>query len=334
MTKLTRKLLLSVLTVVLTVVALGTTTFAWFTLTNTAQIQSFDAEIIADSGIEIAIGDETLGVDNLGLNWVTTLTSETIENYIATEYADNFRFNHVTTTDGITFRTLGIGVQGGTVPSGFLELPIHFRSNSAEAIAWTGVTLSATDFNWSVDNIFNAIGHDGTSFVANPVSSVSNDILTLNAADAFRIAVIGTLTTGPVVKAYEKPERTTSPYNHYLGTGGIGYQGASVDAGPDLIADTADDTYTGTFGAHNYFYENTSTSPFGIDNITTLATQTSINEERVLDMTLQLDEYAGAAYYGEITIRIWLEGWDLNAYNAILGQVISASFVFEGRDAE
>ena len=57
MTKMTRKLLLSIITVVLTVVALGTTTFAWFTLTNTAQIQEFEAKIIADSGIEIAIGD-------------------------------------------------------------------------------------------------------------------------------------------------------------------------------------------------------------------------------------------------------------------------------------
>ena len=80
MTKLTRKLLLSVLTVVLTVVALGTTTFAWFTLTNTAQIQSFDAEIIADSGIEIAIGNADYGVENLDLKHYTKHQKRVPEN--------------------------------------------------------------------------------------------------------------------------------------------------------------------------------------------------------------------------------------------------------------
>jgi hypothetical protein len=331
MTKLTRKLLLSVITVVLTVVALGTTTFAWFTLTNVASVQQFDAEIIADSGIEIALGDEVAGTDNLGLNWVTTLTTAAIESYITTEYADAFQFNHVTTTDGITFRTLGIGEQGNTVTGGYLELPIHFRSNSAVAIAWTGVTLTSPDFDWSADQSFNAINYNAGAYEALAVNS--GDLLTLNAADAFRIAIIGSVTDGPDVVAYEKPATTASPFNHVLGTGGTGYQGASVAVGPDTVADTADDTYSGTFGAHSYFYNDSQTSPFGIHDITTLATQTSIVSERVLDMTLQTDAFAGAAYYGEITIRIWLEGWDLNAYNSILSQVISASFQFTGLDA-
>jgi len=331
MTKLSRKLLLSVITVVLTVIALGTTTFAWFTLTNVANVQQFDAEIIADSGIEIAIGDEVAGTDNLSLNWVTTLTTAAVENYIAVEYADNFRFNHVTTADGITFRTLGVGAQGNTVTSGYLELPIHFRSNSAVAIAWTGVTLTASDFSWAVDQSFNAITYNAGVYEALAVDS--GDILTLNAADAFRIAVIGQVGALTNVVGYEKPATTAAPYNHVLGVGGTGYQGTSMAVGPDTVADTADDTYSGTFGAHSYFYNDSQTSPFGIENITTLATQTSIVSERVLDMTLQTDTFAGADYYGEITIRIWLEGWDLNAYNSILSQVIAATFQFTGLDA-
>jgi hypothetical protein len=327
MTKLSRKLLLSVITVVLTVVALGTTTFAWFTLTNVANVQQFDAEIIADSGIEIAIGDENLALENFGLNWVTTLTTAAIEEYIALEYADNFRFNHVTTADGINFRTLGIGAQGNTVTSGYLELPIHFKSNSAVAIAWTGVTLTSDDFSWAADQSFNAVGHDGTSYVANPVTS--SDVLTLNAADAFRVAVIGTVGVATNVVAYEKPGTTTAPYNHVLGVGGPGYEGLLVSG----TAGQPDAVYAGTFGAHSYFYNDSQTSPFGIENITTVATQTSITSERVLDMTDQgLDPLVGSQYYGEITIRIWLEGWDLNAYNAILSQVISASFQFTGLD--
>jgi len=60
MNKIARKLVLSILTVVLTVAALGTTTFAWFTLTNTSVVQPFQAQIVSDTGIEIAIGQPTV----------------------------------------------------------------------------------------------------------------------------------------------------------------------------------------------------------------------------------------------------------------------------------
>ena len=330
MTKLTRKLLLSVITVVLTVVALGTTTFAWFTLTNVANVQQFDAEIIADSGIEIAIGDANTAEENFGLNWVTTLTTLAIENYISTEYAGNFKFNHVTTADGQTFRNLGIGAQGTTNTSSYLELPIHFKSNSAVAIAWTGVTLTSENFNWSVDQSFNAIGHDGTAYVANPVTS--GDVLTLNAADAFRIAIIGQVGGATQVVGYENPATTTAPYNHVLGTGGTGYEGSLI-LDPDGNPGTGDEVYEGTFGSHSYFYNDSQTSPFGIEDFTTLATQTSISNERILDMVAQgEDPLVGSDYYGSVTIRIWLEGWDLNAYNSILSQIITTSFQFTGLD--
>ena len=45
MRKLRNKLLLSILTVALTFIALGTTTFAWFTLGGTATANAFEAEI-------------------------------------------------------------------------------------------------------------------------------------------------------------------------------------------------------------------------------------------------------------------------------------------------
>ena len=327
MTKLTRKLLLSVITVVLTVVALGTTTFAWFTLTHVANVQQFDAEIIADSGIEIAIGNADPAKENFGLNWVTTLTTLAIENYIATKHTQGFKFNHVTTADGQIFRNLGIGAQGSTNTTSYLELPIHFKSNSAVAIAWTGVTLTSENFNWSVDQSFNAIGHDGTAYVANPVTS--GDVLTLNAADAFRIAIIGQVGGATQVVGYENPATTTAPYNHVLGTGGTGYEGNLFSG----TAGDADAVYEGTFGAHSYFYKDSQTSPFGIEDFTTLVTQTSITNERIVDMVAQgEDPLVGSDYYGSVIIRIWLEGWDLNAYNSILSQIITTSFQFTGLD--
>ncbi len=337
MTKITKKLLLSIITVVLTVVALGTTTFAWFTLTNSAAVQTFEADIIADSGIEIAIGTADEVADNMGLNWVTTLTTQAIEDFIATKYVDAFRFNHVTTIDGENFTTLGLGAAGGPVYNGFLELPLHFRSNSANGIDWTSVSLNSTQFTWSADQAFNAIGYDSgtSSYIAVPVSA--GTLIPLNAADAFRISIQETIGVGSKLTAYERPATTATPYNHVLGIGGTGYEGIIND--PDGTPGTGDEAYTGTFGAHSYYFSDSQTSPFGIEDFTTVATVTSITQTRVLDMLDTTDvlnlayDNAGSQYYGSITIRIWLEGWDLNAYNAILSQTIRSSFQFTGVDA-
>lgn len=325
MTKITRKLLLSIITVVLTVVALGTTTFAWFTLTNVAVIQPFEAEIITDSGIEIALGTADSGVANLGLNWVTNLTTVAIENYIATANPGGFQFNHVTTADAQTFRTLGLGAVGATVTGGFIDLPIHFRSNTAIAINWTGVSLTSTPFPWNVDTSFDAITYNSVSSAYEGSPVTSGDVLTIDPADAFRIAIIGNLTATPGnVSTYERPATTTAPFNHILG--------AVTDYSGTLISGTAgqpDAIYSGTFGSHNYYYEDSNSSPFGIEAISVLPTVQAVSAIRVLDMITGVTN-AGAARYGTVNVRIWLEGWDLNAYNSILGATIRTSFQFTG----
>ena len=82
MSKMTRKLFLSVIAVVLTVFALGSTTFAWFTLTSTASVEAFEAEIVSDSGIELALVYDDIA-DPLDLNWKTTLLAQDVTDFIA-----------------------------------------------------------------------------------------------------------------------------------------------------------------------------------------------------------------------------------------------------------
>jgi hypothetical protein len=69
------------------------------------------------------------------LNWVTTLTTVALNDYITAAYGGNFKFNHVTTTNGVTFETLGVSAMTPAT-GGWLEIPLHFRSNSAEQIQW------------------------------------------------------------------------------------------------------------------------------------------------------------------------------------------------------
>ena len=303
MNKIARKLVLSVLTVVLTVIALGTTTFAWFTLTNTSVVQPFQATIVSDTGIEIAL-DNPLAVTPDQLNWVTTLTTVALNDYITAAYGGNFKFNHVTTENAVTFNTLGVS---SLVPAtgGWLEIPLHFRSNTAEQIQWNAVTLTSTAAPWPTDVTFTYV--DNT--VYNPAQPISID-----ASNAMRIAIIGDLELQPGnVVAYEKPGTAT---NIVLGAGGNLADGVGLGLG--------------NAGAMNYYYRKNNVLPFGADSVVTLLTMTSLNNEPILDMGDGVAATAGAAYYGTIVIRMWLEGWDANSFNSVLNRTINAGFTFIG----
>ena len=312
MNSITRKLVLSILTVVLTVVALGTTTFAWFTLTNTAVVQPFQAEITSDTGIEVALGIPVSGLEN-ELNWVTTLTTTTIQDYIEDEYGA-FTFTHVTTTNAVDFYTLGTAAMASTT-GGYLTIPLNFRSNSANTILWSTVSLTSGQAPWDADVAFT--GAKGASYIA-------GDDVPIDAADSFRIAILGTVGGSNNVVGYENPDSLTNAV--------LDGDGAVMDLS-GLTEDHDDDVLTpevhiGANGAMNYFYRKNATLPFGADAVTVLNTIQSLSENPVL--TMAEVETSGATYYGQVLIRVWLEGWDANAYNSVLGRMITASFVFTG----
>lgn len=335
MTKMTRKLLLSIITVVLTVVALGTTTFAWFTLTNTAQIQEFEVDIIADSGIEIAIG--ALGADLNSLEWKTIITPEDIYEFFGGVGADieDLQFlNHVTTPDGINFYTLGTTTEGASVSGGYIELPVHFRSNSADAITWTQAAISGEAADWIVDTAFvDALG----------TSRTAGSIISVNPADAMRVAIQGTVGgDSNHVVAYENSATGT---NVRLGSGDNFGTNVYVDPAdttvPPVEHATAAPTYIASSptayanGSYNYFAnKNSNEVPlWGIEAVTTVATELSINGQTVTELGSGTDAGLTQTYYGNIVIRVWLEGWDANSFDAQLARRISVRFEFLGVEA-
>jgi len=307
MSRIARKLVLSIVTVVLTVFALGSTTFAWFTLTNTAQVQPFQAQIVADTGIEIAVGEAPEGILT-NLNWVTTLTTAQMQAYIETAHPSGFRFNIVTTEDGISYSTLGVD-QMVPATGGFLEIPLHFRSNTANRILWSGVTITSPNDPWLNDVDF--------IYVDDAIRTAGTNI-NIDASDSMRISVTGNLGGLATVLAYEKPAGSASGRNVVLGTGG-NFSGPEV-GGVD----------TGTSGAMNYYFRKTNGLPFGYETVSTLATITSLTDNAVLDLTPGSAVDAGQEYYGQIIVRVWLEGWDANAFNAVLNRIITASLRFTG----
>ena len=297
MNRLARKLVLSVLSVVLTVVALGTTTFAWFTLTNTSVVQPFNADIVADTGIEIAIGMPGVADPTL-LQWKTVITTQDIYNFIEAAYPAGFEFTHVSSTNGVLFTDL----EGASVTDGFLEIPLHFRSDNETEINWTQVVVSSPTAGWMT----------GVTFVDSLGNTrVAGSTFNVNAADAVRVSVTGNIAGSNATTAYENP--ASEPIRNTV-----------------LGANTNADLSNGGVGANgstNYYYQVNNVLPTGAATVTTVATVTSISNTKVLDMVTN-PVMPEAVYYGVVTVRIWLEGWDAEAYNSLLGRVITASLRF------
>ncbi len=291
MKSITRKMYLSILAVVLSVFALGTTTFAWFTLTNTATVQPFSAEVVADTGIEIALSD---GADPLLFDWKTTILTSDVEDYISVKYADAFKFNNVTTANGRSFTNLD-GDSVSSAAGGYLELTIHFRSNDVQAINWNSVSLTSTPSSWTSNVSFTNEHGDAIA----PAGSFN-----VNATDAFRVSVTGLISDVTTTTAYENPASATNVV---------------------LDGQTAADL-SGTDGSVNYYTAVTGTAPTGSTSVTVVDTVQSIDGVKVLD--LGDGTSADATYYGQIVVRIWFEGWDANAYNSLLGTIITASLNF------
>jgi hypothetical protein len=153
---------------------------------------------------------------------------------------------------------------------------------------------------------------------ATGTARIPGDQVQIDASNAMRIAMISDLAYGGHILAYEKP---VSASNVVLGTGG--------DLS-ELVASSGDGL--GAPGAMNYYYSKNNVLPFDADAVTTLSTVTAITGQTVLtmvDVSASGTDYE-ADYFGQVMIRVWLEGWDANAYNSILSRIITTSFEFTG----
>ncbi|MFU8792880.1 MAG: hypothetical protein ACNA7K_02545 [Acholeplasmataceae bacterium] len=326
MNKMTKKLLLSVLTVVLTVIALGTTTFAWFTLTNTATVQPFEAEVVADTGIEVSLNDAEN--DNI---WVTTITTAMIDRYLEVKYPEGVFFNAVTSLTGRNMYAFGNYIDALLQNSPqFINIGIQFQSNNATEIIWEEATIiqdPAQSNDWITD-----VGFIPTTGVA----VAGGDTLNIDASNGMRISADDGASN---IFVYEKGgvalgTNATPGGNTVLG--GLTNASVTVDAFGVFGGNTAL-----VNGAISYYYEKTAELPTGANDITVAQTFTDfagaipgdanttvVNQRTILTLTPGGVASATATYSGTLVIRIWLEGWDPDTYNALLARTLRATLRF------
>ncbi len=152
---------LSVFLLVLLLVSMVTTTFAWFTISSISSVHNM--EITIGTGVQLLISDEDHG-DNLA-EYVSEITGEDINRQLSAFDAslDNMKLDPLTSSDGTVFYTER-GVRRDANDDSFLEFElffiatedmwVHLTSDESEEGADDGtyITTSSTGIQGDIVN--------------------------------------------------------------------------------------------------------------------------------------------------------------------------------------
>lgn len=303
MSTLSKKLFISVLTLIVTVGAFAATTFAWFTLGNTATVGQFEGSATAGEGLEVRIG--TSGA------WTNFISSAQIQDAI--DASDFVAFSAITSQDGISFTKLlvednEITTTTAAVNTEYIEFQLQFRSVTTGDIHLSGVEFaSLAPSAWVNDgNSFNdASGNlvEGVDGTAGTVVEYISNAARLSVTDGTSMVIV---------------EQTDGEDNNVLGKG------------------------TDILGAHSFFKSRFDSlvgdaydTAFDLVSLPTTLEAGNINEvivanTKVAELVGPVQNFGGTEYYVvSVTVRVWLEGWDANTYNALFNMVLQTNLSFK-----
>lgn len=325
MRKLTQKLVLSVVTMALVVIALGTSTFAWFTLTNAAQTQPFSAQVTAGEGIEVSLGSWTGGlisadgaaVLDASSVWYTVIPQSAINARLIQMYGGtstpNFKFIDLTSSNGSSFADKnGTGV---TNAQGYIEFPIFFRSAAQKVISVSNVSLTgpASPKTWIVD-VPSFTAGNGQDYG----TSESETTMKVAAWTAARLSIVGAGTYGTAgqTRLFERAAVTT-------GDASTVYNSNAV---------TAYEEATPAAGGASYYYAKGNTGDIALPTMPSTikvdGTGAITGGAQSIVTTASGTVGSVSSTYGSIVVRIWIEGFDADTFDAIFNDALTIQLFF------
>lgn len=355
MKKISKKLLLSVFSLLLMATVLGTSTYAWFTIGDTVTVSKFDMDVQGGLGLEVAYvyQEDPITVEGTEISregFVTRLTAERIYEYLSKDYEydspenfnEEFKMGDVTSVDGNEFLYLKYNEEGNEGAGsygledadrkneGFIEFTLRFRTKEADAfLIWEDALLESQGVaDWVPGFKFNAPNTDNTL-----IDPEGNEYTQYKyyASHAARISVTGTV-----------EESKTAVYE--LAAKDLGTEVEKPDYLNTVLSDNEPDW---THGNLQYFHTSTDydlIDDFGTGEETYKAakTFTSFVEDEdeevengpkvVAKFVKNTDEEDDDVYYyADVTIRVYIEGFDAEAFDSILEDKLSVMlrFTFE-----
>lgn len=308
MIKLTRKIILSIITLILTLLALGTTTFAWFTLSKVATVSNISANVQGGEGLEVALG---IG-NTVYTSYKTNLTSDDWQ--LVLQELPNMVLNAVTTDDLIDFHTLKFQKAFGSTPAGlyktaavanvdYLDFTIFFKSNS-------GGNVNFIDYHFTDDGL-----------LFSPTIEYDRDdtgIAIVNSFDAYASNAARLSVNNQVY------QNSVSLDNTHTSNSAVNYGQFSyiTEMGNDIY--WTDDKLIVNKDLPLQLLPN----EILLSSIGIMAARTSIPDPLLVPEQIPLVQN-GNTYQASANIKIWIEGFDADAYDSIFGTSLQLNLSFE-----
>lgn len=323
-----KKIMVSIVAILFTLILFGTGTYAWFTITEFNQVDQFVMNIYTGYEFDLSLDNE---------NWYENLDGDLLRDHIEA-LGDDLELDAVTTLDGKTFvKDVLENSRNAIANHDYIEFVLYFKAvNPPTVILQGGNQLGIYLYNYNGNVLYedestyggtycasqgvyyaidtNYIGKNGNSIEA---SSTRNKYY---AEDAIRLSFADNINTDSQVRVFDlgKEERQG---DEYLGQ----YNGAlsfvrlrSKDTNTnDVVVDTE---YKFLKGSE--LLSSSQVDPRGI-----ALTNDSLICTLSKDEVLSTDE--AAVFTGQVTIRMWLEGWDSDCFNAVTDDNIIAGLEFK-----
>lgn len=326
-----KKLFISVFALLFAVVAVATTSFAWFTISGKARVDAFDLNIVTGEGIEIQLTEvgtapTTAAVNQSTTGWKNVITNDDLDTIAG--YA-NIRLKHLTSVDGVNFEQI-TQISDGTYEAAeltsyegmLLEFDLHFRANEAYELNLTSLSkvssaLAEITPEWA----------NGQKFQVFPTNAV-------------RIGFVVSETDYNIWAPTQVKYDTENTELIVVGDRPYGYTNPTQGEDYDPTQDGAIEFFNKYMNAVN----NTTDVPYLL-NVPTDSEETPFPEVFskddfaetpivTLSNTSVPDSVDPYSHYGKVTVRIWLEGWDGDCYNVLYDKKFTITMAFEGKLGE
>jgi len=312
-----KKILTAATTLVFAAVAVAGSTYAWFTLNQTATVEQLDVNVTAGDGLYVSLtGDEGTFSDSIDPSSLLA--------------GKNFKFIPVTTSDGESFvDRKGDAISGAANDDGgyvsfdvYLrsksELPIYLSSASVTSVA-SSLTLNVPsgEQTGAWDPVTTGIVYDASG----------DTTLTTSASNATRFSVLG----GTTDKIFDLEDDD-----------GFGERVAPTNPEASVTSWNWGTDYNRAFEYLNRVSPNDLTdATFDAETPTpiTLADPAGPGEFIVTliavdGITFESNTWTDADWYAsKLTVNIWLEGWDADCFDVLFNDTVTINMEFKGQIA-
>ena len=325
---LTKKLMLSVLTLAFAVVSLGASTFAWFTLEGNAKIGEFEADVVGGYGLDVSV--TAYGETEVSKWYTGSIPADDIAAAIVkTTGKADWQFDAATPEKVLTESQSFTNVKGEVAKGSYAIFDLHFKLTDANATKKFNLYLNefsvvgSGEQPWTVDHEYLLDDEKVKVKDENDVEPGQEGYI-----DTFDYKYKVGLNDTPTYKV-ESAARVA------FIEGSSGYNKIFQQANNALIAAGNNTVGFNEYGAWNYYDqklgESNTTLEFPDSNLNEALEST---EDKLNTWTNweQEKEVVRAELSGSqtvvLTVIVWIEGWDGECINAIFSQNLKVSLSF------